>query len=84
MDTLVFDMYRIILYSVIMSQSVKKYNPDDYKNAEFITIGDGPIRIQIVNAENLSAGHIATMVEKLFRIYSEMGLVKTIAEEQAK
>ncbi len=84
MDTLVFDMYRIILYSVIMSQSVKKYNPDDYKNAEFITIGDGPIRIQIVNAENLSAGHIATMVKKLSQIYSEMGLVKTIAEEQAK
>ena len=84
MDTMSIDYNRIILYSVIMSKNVKKYNPEDYKDAEFITIGDGPIRIQIVNAENLSAGHIATMVEKLFRIYSEMGLVKTIAEEQAK
>ena len=81
---IVYCYNRIILYSVIMSKNVKKYNPEDYKDAEFITIGDGPIRIQIVNAENLSAGHIATMVEKLFRIYSEMGLVKTIAEEQAK
>ena len=79
-----FDYYRIILYSVIMSKSNKKYNPEDYKNAEFITIGDGPIRIQIIKAENLNAGHIATMVQKLSQIYSEMGLVKTIAEEQAK
>ena len=67
-----------------MSTSNKKYNPEDYKNAEFITIGDGPIRIQIIKAENLNAGHIATMVQKLSQIYSEMGLVKTIAEEQAK
>ena len=67
-----------------MSKSNKKYNPEDYKNAEFITIGDGPIRIQIIKAENLNAGHIATMVQKLSQIYSEMGLVKTIAEEQAK
>ena len=67
-----------------MSKSNKKYNPEDYKNAEFITIGDGPIRIQIVKAENLNARHIATMVQKLSQIYSEMGLVKTIAEEQAK
>ena len=67
-----------------MSNSNKKYNPEDYKNAEFITIGDGPIRIQIIKAENLNAGHIATMVQKLSQIYSEMGLVKTIAEEQAK
>ena len=67
-----------------MSKSNKKYNPEDYKNAEFITIGDGPISIQIVKAENLNARHIATMVQKLSQIYSEMGLVKTIAEEQAK
>ena len=84
MDTMSIVGLNRICYKEIMSKSVKKYNPEDYKDAEFITIGDGPIRIQIVNAENLSAGHIATMVEKLFRIYSEMGLVKTIAEEQAK
>ena len=35
----------------------KKYNPKDYKDAEFITLGDGPIRIQIVKAGNLMKPH---------------------------
>ena len=77
------DYNRIILYSVIMSKSVKKYNPEDYKDAEFITIGDGPVRIQIVKAENLNMGHIINMSKKLFEIESEMGLIKTLAEESA-
>jgi len=61
----------------------KKYNPEDYKDSEFITIGDGPIRIQIVKAGNLNMGHIVSMSKKLFEIECEMGLVKTIAEESA-
>ena len=63
--------------------SNKKYNPEDYKDAEFITIGDGPIRVQIVKAGNLSIGHLATMSKKLFEIESELGLIKTLAEEKA-
>ena len=63
--------------------SNKKYNPEDYKDAEFITIGDGPIRIQIVKAGNLNMGHIVNMSKKLFEIESEMGLIKTLAEESA-
>ena len=61
----------------------KKYNPEDYKNAEFITIGDGPIRVQIVKAANLNMGHLATVSKKLFEIESELGLIKTLAEEKA-
>ena len=64
--------------------SNKKYNPEDYKNAEFITIGDGPIRVQIVKAGNLNLGHLATVSKKLFEIESEMGLIKTMAEEKAE
>ena len=30
-----------------MNRSNKKYNPKDYKDAEFITLGDGPIIVQI-------------------------------------
>ena len=63
--------------------SNKKYNPEDYKDAEFITMGDGPVRIQIVKAENLNMGHIINMSKKLFEIESEMGLIKTLAEESA-
>ena len=59
----------------------KKYNPEDYKDAEFITIGDGPIRIQIVRAGNLNMGHMIQMCKKLFEIECEMGLIKTLAEE---
>ena len=61
----------------------KKYNPKDYKDAEFITLGDGPIRIQIVKAGNLNMGHIASVSKKLFEIECEMGLIKTLAEEKA-
>jgi len=81
MDTMTIDYNRIILYSVIMSN--KKYNPADYKDADFITIGDGPVRIQIVKAENLNMGHMVNMSKKLFEIESEMGLIKTLAEESA-
>ena len=63
--------------------SNKKYNPEDYKDAKFITIGDGPIRIQIVEAKNLNMGHLATVSKKLFEIECEMGLIKTLAEEKA-
>ena len=61
----------------------KKYNPEDYKDAEFITIGDGPIRIQIVKTKNLNMGHMFTVSKKLFEIESELGLIKTLAEEKA-
>ena len=61
----------------------KKYNPEDYKDAKFITVGDGPIRIQIVQAGNLNMGHLATVSKKLFEIESELGLIKTLAEEKA-
>ena len=63
--------------------SNKKYNPKDYKDADFITIGDGPVRIQIVKAGNLNMGHIASVSKKLFEIECEMGLIKTLAEEKA-
>ena len=61
--------------------SNKKYNTEDYKDAEFITIGDGPIRIQIVKAGNLNMGHMVKMCKFLGQIESEMGLIKTLAEE---
>ena len=64
--------------------SNRKYNPEDYKDAEFITIGCGPIRVQIVKAENLNMGHLAIVFKKLFEIESEMGLIKTMAEEKAE
>ena len=64
--------------------SNKKYNPKDYKDAEFITLGDGPIRIQIVKAGDLNMGHIASVSKKLFEIECEMGLIKTLAEESAE
>jgi hypothetical protein len=32
----------------------KKYNPEDYKDVEFITLGDGPVRIQFAKPANLS------------------------------
>ena len=62
--------------------SNKKYNPKDFKDAEFITIGDGPVRIQVVKAGNLNLGHMAHMFSKLFEIECEMGLIKTLAEEK--
>ena len=56
--------------------SNKKYNPEDFKDAEFITVGDGPVRVQIVKAKNLSMGDIVYISKKLFEIECEMGLVK--------
>ena len=61
--------------------SNKKYNPKDYKDAEFLTVGDGPVRIQIVKASNLNMAHIVKIMKKLFEIECEMGLIKTLAEE---
>jgi len=61
--------------------SNKKYNPEDYKDAEFITVGDGPVRIQIVKAGNLNMGHMAFAIKKLSEMESELGLIKTLAEE---
>ena len=63
--------------------SNKKYNPEDFKDADFITVGDGPVRIQIVKAGNLNMGDIVFISKKLFEIESEMGLIKTLAEETA-
>ena len=63
--------------------SNKKYNPEDFKDAEFITVGDGPVRGQIVKAGNLNMGDIVFISKKLFEIESEMGLIKTLAEESA-
>jgi len=63
--------------------SNKKYNPEDFKDAEFITVGDGPVRVQIVKAKNLNMGDIVYISKKLFEIECEMGLVKTMAEESA-
>ena len=63
--------------------SNKKYNPEDFKDAEFITVGDGPVRVQIVKAKNLSMGDIVYISKKLFEIECELGLVKTMAEESA-
>jgi hypothetical protein len=44
----------------------KKYNPEDYKDVEFITIGNGPVRIQFAPCEALSAGNFLFFAEKLF------------------
>ena len=62
--------------------SNKKYNPKDYKDADFITIGDGPVRIQIVKAGNLNLGHMMFAIKKLFEMECELGLIKTLAEER--
>ena len=61
--------------------SNKKYNPEDYKDAEFLTVGDGPVRIQIVKAGNLNMGHMMLVIKKLFEMECELGLIKTLAEE---
>tara|TARA_R100000388_G_scaffold33088_1_gene25793 strand:- start:203 stop:424 length:222 start_codon:yes stop_codon:yes gene_type:complete len=63
--------------------SNKRYNPEDFKDAEFITVGDGPVRVQIVKAKNLNMGDIVYISKKLFEIECEMGLIKTMAEESA-
>ena len=55
--------------------SNKKYNPKDYKDAEFLTVGDGPVRIQIVKAGNLNMGHMMFVIKKLFEMECELGLI---------
>jgi hypothetical protein len=60
----------------------KKYNEADYKNAEFITVGNGPVRIQIVKQSDLNLGLIWTVQKKLFELECELGLIKTLAEEK--
>ena len=59
----------------------KKYNPEDYKGVEFITIGNGPVRIQFAPCEALSAGNFLFFAEKLFTIESELGLNKKLSEQ---
>jgi hypothetical protein len=61
--------------------SNKKYNPEDYKDAEFFTVGQGPVRIQVLKASNLNMGHIMFAMKKLFEMECELGLIKTLAEE---
>ena len=75
------DYYRIILYSGIMSN--KKYNPADYKDADFITIGSGPIRIQVDRRHMKNMADYWFFAKALFKIESDAGLIKTLAEESA-
>jgi len=58
-------------------------NVNKYKDAEFITVGDGPIRIQIVKAANLNMGHLIYVMKKLFEIECETNIIKTLAEEKS-
>ena len=81
MDTLDIDLYRTILYSGIMSN--KKYNPADYKDADFITIGSGPIRIQVDRRHMKNMADYWFIAKALFKIESDAGLIKTLAEESA-
>ena len=59
----------------------KKYNPEDYKDVEYNTIGNGPVRIQFAPCEALSAGNFLFFAEKLFTIESELGLNKKLSEQ---
>ena len=79
MDTLVLD-YPIITY-IVVCMSNKKYNPEDYKDVDFCTVGNGPVRIQFARPANLTVGDFFYFSKKLFEIESELGLVKTLAEE---
>ena len=45
---------------------------DKYKNAEWITIGSGPIRIKVIKASNLNLGVIYYLTKKLFEIDCDM------------
>jgi hypothetical protein len=54
----------------------KKYNPEDYKDVEFITLGDGPVRIQFAKPANLSVGDFWYFAGKLAHMESELGLIK--------
>ena len=61
--------------------SNKKYNPEDYKDAEFFTVGQGPVRVQILKESHLNMGHMMVAIKKLFEMECELGLIKTLAEE---
>lgn len=54
---------------------------DKYKNAEWVTIGKGPIRLQVVNANNLNMGLMYFLSLKLFEIQHEAGLHKDFMGE---
>jgi hypothetical protein len=56
----------------------KKYNPEDYKDVEFITLGDGPVRIQFAKPANLSVGDFWYFAGKLAHMESELGLNKKL------
>jgi hypothetical protein len=62
--------------------SNKKYNPEDYKDVEFVTVGNGPVRIQFASPSNLTVGDFWFFAGKLGAIESELGLIKTLAEER--
>tara|TARA_R100000353_G_C6344965_1_gene151517 strand:+ start:250 stop:468 length:219 start_codon:yes stop_codon:yes gene_type:complete len=65
-----------------MNRSNKKYNPKDYKDAEFITLGDGPIRVQIDRRHMRNMADYWFFAKHLFTMESEAGLIKTLAEEK--
>ena len=65
-----------------MNRSNKKYNPKDYKDAEFITLGDGPIRVQIDRRHMKNMADYWFFAKHLFTMESEAGLIKTLAEEK--
>jgi len=64
--------------------SNKKYNSADYKDVEFMTVGDGPVRIQFASPANLTVGDFWYFAGKLGAIESELGLIKTLAEERVE
>ena len=59
----------------------KKYNPEDYKDVEFITLGDGPVRIQFAKPANLSVGDFWYFTGKLAHMESELVLNKKLSEQ---
>jgi len=68
---------------IILLMSNKKYNPKDYKDAEFITIGDGPIRVQVDKRHMRNMADYWFFAKHLFTMESDAGLIKTLAEESA-
>ena len=69
---------------MLHKQKNKKYNPEDYKNSEFITVGDGPIRIQVAQEHMRTMADYWFIAKHLSHVLSEAGLIKTLAEEEAK
>jgi hypothetical protein len=59
----------------------KKYNPEDYKDVELITLGDGPVRIQFVKPVNLRVGDFWYFARMLAHMESELGLNKKLSEQ---